>query len=87
MNRKKLIIIHHCGTIGGSGRSLLQTVNMLSEKYDISVLCPADSQMSVFLTDNNIDVIPYSFRLGSLSYYSGGPDIFGRTFLKKFCTF
>lgn len=83
MTKKKITLIHHCGTIGGSGRSLLQTVNMLSDQYSITVLCPAPSQMFHFLEENGVNVVPYSFPLGSVSYYSGGPRVIGRTFFKE----
>ena len=82
-DRKKIAIIHHCGVIGGAGKSLLQTVNMLSDDYDITVYCPAGSRMKTFLETNGVAVVPYKFNLGSIPYYSGGPKIISRTFAKE----
>ena len=81
--KKKIAIIHHCGVIGGAGRSLLQTVNMLSDEYDVTVYCPENSGMSDFLLHNNVNVKQYNFSLGSVPYYSGGPRILSRTFWKE----
>lgn len=80
---KKIMIIHHCGEIGGAGVSLLQTVNLLKRDYLVEVMCPANSDMYALLREEGISVLPYSFDLGQVPYYSGGPKIITRTFWKS----
>lgn len=80
---RKIVIFHHFGGIGGAGVSLLQTVNLLKEDYEVEVYCPSNTDMYDLLRKNNVKVEPYNFTLGSIHYYSGGPNIASRTFLKS----
>ncbi len=82
--KKNITIVHHCGHIGGAGRSLIQTVKMLEEKYNVTVLCPASTPMSALLSENNINVVPYDFKIGTVEYYSGGPKKLSRTYFSQY---
>ena len=82
--KRKIVIIHHCGDIGGAGRSLIQTAKILEENYTVSVLCPSGTPMHNLLMENNISVVPYDFNAGSVEYYSGGPSVFSRTYFSQF---
>ncbi len=46
------------------------------------MFCPKDTDMHRLLKDRGISVIPYDFQMGSIHYYSGGPNIISRTFAK-----
>ena len=37
---KKIAMIQHCGSVGGSGLGLLTTAKMLRDRFDVIVYCP-----------------------------------------------
>lgn len=82
-NAKKLLFIHHSGSIGGAGLSLVRTVREVSCDLDVKVLVPEDSPMAKLLENEKIAAITYGGAPGTDEYYSGGPRFMGRTCLKR----
>ncbi len=80
---KKILFIHHCGDLGGAGISLLRTMKMAAEAFDVKACVPAGTPVENLLRENGLEVIPYTVPAGSVEYYSGGPRLFGRTYLKQ----
>lgn len=81
---KKIMFIHHSGTIGGAGVSLYNTVLTLAKKFEVTVYCPAEPDLYYkFLEKKNINVKTYSFPLGSIPYYSGGAKVLSPNFIKS----
>ncbi|MBQ8164554.1 MAG: TDP-N-acetylfucosamine:lipid II N-acetylfucosaminyltransferase [Clostridia bacterium] len=81
--KRNITIIHHCGNIGGAGRSLIQTAKMLENEYNVTVLCPEGSDMQKLLMDSGISAVAYANKLGGIEYYSGGPAVLSRTYAKQ----
>ena len=81
--KKNITIVHHCKTIGGAGRSLIQTAKMLENEYNVTVLCPEGSDMQKLLMESGISIIAYENKLGGIEYYSGGPAVCSRTYAKQ----
>ena len=74
MDKKKLIILHHCDRIGGAGISLLNVYNMLREQYDVTVYVPhGDSEIADLYKKNGIKLGAFNDDVGMISTYSGGP--------------
>ncbi len=73
MKTKKILILHHCGLIGGAGISLLNMWEDLKNEYDVSVYMPY-VENGLFDMAKNKGLIPktYNFYTGSFSYYNGG---------------
>lgn len=83
MKKKKIMIIHHSGSIGGAGVSVYNTVITLKDIYEIVIYCPAyPNDFSKYLLENSINVKTYDFPIGSIHYYSGGSPLFSPGFLK-----
>lgn len=80
---KKIMFIHHSGSIGGAGVSLYNTIMSLKDDYEIVIYCPASpGDFSGFLQEKGIAVKTFDFPLGSIHYYSGGPLILSPGFVK-----
>ena len=73
MKNKKILLIHHSGLLGGAGISLYYTWKALAEKYEVSCYVPSDPpELMEFLVSKGLKPTTYSFRLGKITYYSGG---------------
>ncbi len=73
MKKKKVLLIHHSGLLGGAGISLYYTWKALEEKYEVSCYVPSDPpELMEFLVNKGLKTKTYSFRLGKITYYSGG---------------
>ncbi|MDN5290076.1 MAG: hypothetical protein PWQ06_315 [Anaerophaga sp.] len=80
---KKILYIHHAGNIGGAGVSAYNTINLLSTKYNVVVLCPSSPRdFSDFLKSKQINVRTYDIPIGSVYYISGGVPIYSPVFVK-----
>lgn len=80
---KKIMIIHHSGSIGGAGVSVYNTIMALKDIYEIVIYCPAyPNDFSKYLIENNINVKTYDFPIGSIHYYSGGSPTLSPGFIK-----
>ncbi len=66
-------MIHHSGLIGGAGISLYYLWERLQSKYDVSCYIPDDPpELFDFLEGKGLKLNVFSFRLGKITYYSGG---------------
>lgn len=80
---KKILIMHHSGSIGGAGVSVFNTIMALKDDYEVVLYCPSNpSDFSEYLKEKGINVKTYDFDNGSIHYYSGGPPICSPGFLK-----
>lgn len=81
--KKKIMILHHSGSIGGAGVSVYNTIMTLRDDYEVVIYCPSSPRdFSDFLKEKCINVKTYDFPIGSIPYYSGGPLIFSPGFIK-----
>lgn len=71
--KKKLMIIHHSGLLGGAGLSLESMLPLLCQEFDLRVYVP-ESPDAVFKRINSSICIVKTFRgrLGKITTYSGG---------------
>lgn len=73
MEKKKILLIHHSGLIGGAGISLFNLWTALSEKYEVVGYVADDPPALVnFLREKGLSPKTFGFRMGKLPYYSGG---------------
>lgn len=76
MKKKKILLIHHSGLLGGAGISLYYTWKALKEKYDVTCYIPDDPpELLNFLVSKGLNPTTFSFRLGKITYYSGGNNL------------
>ncbi len=81
--KKKIMIIHHSGSIGGAGVSVYNTIMSLKDDYEIVIYCPSSPKdFSNYLKEKDINVKTYDYPIGSIHYYSGGAKIFSPSFIK-----
>ena len=81
--KKKIMIIHHSGSIGGAGVSAYNTIMTLKDDYEIVIYCPSSSSdFSDYLVEKGINVKTYDFPIGSIHYYSGGSPVLSPVFIK-----
>lgn len=71
---KKILILHHCGDIGGAGISLLHIVQKLNKKeYEISIACPMNPEKMIDLLKNEkCKIIPLEKNIKIFAHYNGG---------------
>lgn len=74
---KKILLIHHWSSVGGSGISLFSTWQALKHQYNVIAYIP-DSPPSLlnFLRSKGLNPKTYSFTCGQIPYYSGGSNLF-----------
>jgi len=81
MKKKKILLIHHSGLLGGAGISLYNTWKTLEKKYDVVCYIPNDPpELLNFLKENGLNPQVFKFRLGKLTYYSGGNNLLNPRF-------
>lgn len=81
---KKIMIIHHTGSLGGASVSILNTIHSLEKDYEIVIYCPKEPHdFSEYLLDNNINVKIYSTPIASIHYFSGGPRLYSPVFIEN----
>ena len=71
---KKVMLIHHSGLLGGAGISFLNLIKLLgSKEYNCQYFIPSDPcELKDFYASNNVYPETFSYRLGKITYYSGG---------------
>jgi len=80
---KKIMIIHHSGSIGGAGVSVYNTIISLKDDYEVVIYCPSKpSDFSEYLYEKGINVKTYDFPIGTIHNFSGGPPAYSPGFLK-----
>jgi len=73
----KILIIHHSGLHGGAGISLYNTWLELQRHYEVVTYIPNNpSQLFDFLTSKGLTPKVFPFKLGKITHYSGGNNIF-----------
>lgn len=81
--KKKIMIIHHSGSIGGAGVSVFNTIEALKNEFEIVIYCPSEPRdFSDFLKKNDVVVKTFDFPIGSIHHYSGGSPLFSPGFAK-----
>ncbi len=71
--KKRILLIHHSGLLGGAGVSLYHTWIALKEKFDVMCYIPSNPpDLLDFLTEKGLRPKTFPFRLARLTYYSGG---------------
>jgi glycosyltransferase involved in cell wall biosynthesis len=76
MNKKKILMIHHSGLIGGAGISFYNIWRSLEEKYNVvSYVADDPPDLLMFLKEKDFNPKSFPFRLGKLTYYSGGNNL------------
>lgn len=85
---KKIIIVHHYGGLGGGSISLIDIATMLKEDYEVKILIPQNSNsLKKLMNERKISFKEFSGNIPTIPYYSGGPNIFSRSFLQNFLFF
>lgn len=79
---KKIIAFHHSGEIGGAGISLMNTISMLADDYELIVYI-MPGELENILKTCNVCVRKYKNIIGMIPSYSGGPKIVSYTYLKS----
>lgn len=71
---EKILLIHHCGTIGGAGISLLHIIRAIDKtKYNVTVLCPEHpNEMIKLLEKEDCEVIGSKTSPKIFAHYNGG---------------
>ena len=81
MCNKKILLIHHSGLIGGAGISLFYTWMALKKQYNVVCYIPNNpSDLWMFLKERGLNPRTFPFRLGKLTYYSGGNKLINPKF-------
>ena len=71
--KNKILIIHHSGLIGGAGISFYNVWIELEKEYNVVSYIPDDPpDLLSFLEKKGLKPHTFPFRLGKLTYYSGG---------------
>lgn len=82
--RKKILLFHHCDSLGGAGVSLLSIYNMLIEEYYVKLYIPnGNSQLYQYYKSHGVEINVFGDNIGMVSSYSGGPNILSRTFMRN----
>ena len=73
MAREKILLIHHSGLLGGAGLSLYNTWIELNKKYDVCCYVPDNPpELKYFLQNKGLKPKFFNYRLGKITFYSGG---------------
>lgn len=81
MIKKKILLIHHSGLLGGGGISLYNTWKSLIEDYEVECYIPNDPpELLNFLNSKGLKPKTFSFRLGKITYYNGGNKTYNLKF-------
>lgn len=78
---KKIMVIQHCGVIGGSGIGLLAVLNMLRKQYEVVLYCVDSPDYLVKLYREHGYLAKTMRSIPTFNYHSGGPSILDVSFL------
>lgn len=74
--KKKILMIHHSGLLVGGSLSFYNTLVELKKEYEVEVYIPNNPpDFYNFLKSKNIHPKTFSFRMGKITYYSGGNSV------------
>lgn len=76
--KKRILFIHHSGSVGGAGVSLLNVIRVLIESgYDVDVCLPSKPSFMIEELNNlNCRIIKISPPMPTYNHYNGGIDSF-----------
>jgi len=81
MKKKKILIVHHSGLLGGAGISLYHTWLELNKHYEVSCYIPDDpDELWDFFQKKGLNPKTFDYRLAKLTYYSGGNSMLNPKF-------
>lgn len=73
--KKKVLIVHHFGGIGGAGVSLIHIIEsfkLMSDKYEVEVYCPSNpSDMNNYLSKFDVGITGTCKSVTTFNHYSG----------------
>ena len=78
--KKKIGLIHHSTGFGGGTKSFVDLVNLLSSKFQLIIFLPTDAILIQNLLKSH-KIILIDYPIPNIGLYSGGKNIFSRTFL------
>lgn len=74
--KKKILMIHHSGLVGGAGVSFYNTWMALRDKYTVvSYIDDDPPDLLMLLQDKGLNPHTFPFSLGKMTYYSGGNNL------------
>jgi len=74
--RRKVLLIHHSGLIGGAGKSLLDLWRALSPHFDVVAYVPSQPpELLRFLGTQGVPARSFKGRMAKVPYYSGGENL------------
>lgn len=82
----KIMFIHHSGAAGGAGVSLINNVSLLSETNEVTVYTSSDPRFmydSLKANCTKAKIVEYGRRIGALTCYSGGDEVFSKRFFYR----
>jgi glycosyltransferase involved in cell wall biosynthesis len=80
--KRKLLIVHHSGLLGGAGLSLEALLHELTNDYDVVSYLPASPpDLATYLAAKHYNIRLFNGRLGKLTIYSGGNSFWSFRFL------
>lgn len=78
---RKILLIHHCGLIGGAGKSLYYTWKSLEGKFNVVTYVPDNPPgLRNFLRSKGLNPKTFPFKSGQIPYYSGGSHLLKPSF-------
>lgn len=79
--KKKIMLIHHSGLIGGGSISLLNILKELKDDHEVVLyLTTYPNDFHEYLKKENIESVECSIKFAKITYYSGGNNIFNPKF-------
>lgn len=80
----KILILHHCDDLGGAGISAIICAQMLMDSYDVTICVPhINSIIGQEISQiDGLKIRSTECELGMINAYSGGPSVFGASFIK-----
>ena len=87
--KKKVVFFHHFSGFGGAGISLLASIDMLTDNYEVEVYIPfiQNSELEQELDKRDLRVTYYSSKLSLFSIYSGGSKLYDIRFWLRWLSF
>lgn len=77
MTKRRVLLIHHSGLLGGAGLSLLDLWRNLEREHEVRALVPeSPPDLRDFLIEQGYRPKTFRGRLGKIPYYSGGESLF-----------
>lgn len=83
LQKKKVLIFHHCGFLGGGALSCFDVIDMLSEKYDVCLgIVSPSREVEEIVNKLNVKEVYKISSYPSITYHNANHDFF-KSLLKK----